>query len=654
MVDREALNMGRASRRKAELRQGLREPTDREAWRQAIKADRRGRRIGSRIEEYERVCSAGSDRLVETLIARHTLRMDRVVLLPDFYRFKAMSGLAPVFWLDKLLRRYGATPGRHPSSYGATWADQLAWGVDSAVASTRLLLCGQITGAAAVARNQLERWTLNRAHNASTVQAAGESTVNFIARVWSTDDFFTRSWFESNADTEVPLIADEDNVTTGEPTISHQHVRSADGTEICPAALYGFLSEIMHGRMLPQALAWDADELLRTDELPPEVYVGLGAVTETLVLCLRQIRLGAAFLARERQDAGAIDLLMNRLDGFSEAKPVSAEVPDESHMTTSQLASPPGGRLVSPPIAALAPLAPGEGLSARFLRQVDGLAGDYEATLRGQRPAGRLFKDDELTMLAFASHRAHSAHVANHALEHERRFLGDSFNIDSLGGRVTRWVVLTEAAALLGLWHPQSEVRNAASLAGSGLRSAYWLWLEDDSRAMSILRCVLEQAARMRTWRRKPDKARVLEGREQTTPRDWLEAAGWKRLIVLNRALGEFAHMRVESNWTGAHELLAKLQMNVSADTAIYTARGASLDFVSDLVACEVAAAVTELSSKLGSVLAELLNNFGYETAEGTTSVESRFNHIWRLRAEGLGTLDPRRPHVVPLKQQAT
>jgi hypothetical protein len=467
------------------------------------------------------------------------------------------------------------------------------------------------------------------------------------------DDFFTRSWFESDADTEVPLIADEDDVTAGEPTISHQHVRSADGTEICPAALYGFLSEIMHGRLLPQALAWDADELLRTDELPPQVYVGLGAVTETLVLCLRQIRLGAAFMARERQDAGAIDLLMNKLDGFSEAKPLSAESdPDESQV--APLASPPTGRLVSPPIAALAPLAPGQGLSERFLRQVDGLAAVYEATMQGQRPAGRLFKDDELTMLAFTSHRAHSAHVANHALEHERRFLGDSFNSALLDERVTRWVVLTEAASLLGLWHPQSEVRNAACLVGSGLRSAYWLWLEDDSRAMSILRCVLEQTARMRTWRRKAEKARVLEEREQTTPRDWLEAAGWKRLIVLNKALGEFAHMRVGSNWTGAHELLAKLQMNVSAETAIYTARGASLDFVSDLVAREVAAAVAELSSKVGSVLVEMLDRFGYEAGEGTTSVESRFNHIWRLRTEGLGMLDARRPRRVPLKQQPT
>jgi hypothetical protein len=433
-------------------------------------------------------------------------------------------------------------------------------------------------------------------------------------------------------------------VSAGEPTIDHSHIRRADGSEICPAVLYGFLSEIMHGRQLSEALAWDAEGLLRSDVLPPQIYVALGAITDSVVLSLRQIRLGAAFLAHQRQDAGALGLLTSKLDAFTDAESVPVGT-DPGTVSTTPTSSdqPPRGRVVSPPIGALAPLVPGEGLDSRLLQPVVEMAADYEETLRGGRPANRLFRDDELTTLAFAAHRARSAQAASQALEGERVLYGDEFDLESLDGRATRWVLLTEAASILGLWHQREQVRDAAYVIGSGLRSAYWLWLEDDSRSMSVLRCVLEQTARVRTWRLKPERAQALESRQRTTPRDWLEAAGWKRLITLNRALGEFAHMRPGSRWIGAHELLAKLQIDVPAETALFTARGASLDFVSDLVAREVSASVAGLSPVVGARLTELLDSVGLETSEGGGSVESQFNHIWRLRTESLGESDVRR-----------
>src|SRR5665647_3936431 len=124
-----------------------------------------------------------------------------------------------------------------------------------------------------------------------------------------------------------------------------------------------------------------------------------------------------------------------------------------------------------------------------------------------------------------------------------------------------------------------SRSRSSAAMLviGSGIRSTQWLWLEDDDRAMAVLRCVLEQVARSRTWRLKPEKARLLEERSETTPRDWLENAGWRRLSPLNRALGEFAHVRPSRRWNAARALLASLQLDVDEDTAIFTARGAAL-----------------------------------------------------------------------------
>jgi hypothetical protein len=119
----------------------------------------------------------------------------------------------------------------------------------------------------------------------------------------------------------------------------------------------------------------------------------------------------------------------------------------------------------------------------------------------------------------------------------------------------------------------------------------------------------------MRTWRLKPNKAELLETRPQTTPRDWLEAAGWKRLTTLNRALGEFAHTKPTSRWTGAHELLAKLQIDVARATAIFTARSASPDFVSNLVAHEVTATLAELSGGVTPVMVELLTYVGLDTS---------------------------------------
>lgn len=73
------------------------------------------------------------------------------------------------------------------------------------------------------------------------------------------------------------------------------------------------------------------------------------------------------------------------------------------------------------------------------------------------------------------------------------------------------------------------------------------------------------------------------------SPARWIEAAGWKRLAVLGRALGEFAHISFRARWSGARDALAALQ---ASDTPRpdSTARGHALDASAYLLAHEVAA----------------------------------------------------------------
>jgi len=219
--------------------------------------------------------------------------------------------------------------------------------------------------------------------------------------------------------------------------------------------------------------------------------------------------------------------------------------------------------------------------------------------------------------------------------------LGEAFQEDSLTSRGTAWGVLAEAASLLASWLDDPERCAAMLVIGSGIRSTQWLWLEDDDRAMAVLRCVLEQVARSRTWRLKPEKARLLEERSETTPRDWLENAGWRRLSPLNRALGEFAHVRPSSRWNAARELLASLQLDVDEDTAIFTARGAALDFVSMLAAEEVVASMREVSAEVAAAVESGFGELGLLGDGSAQEIEQRFTHIWAQRARALGTGRP-------------
>ena len=137
---------------------------------------------------------------------------------------------------------------------------------------------------------------------------------------------------------------------------------------------------------------------------------------------------------------------------------------------------------------------------------------------------------------AFVSRRARAAASAERAFVAEQQQLGDTFDPSAIQRREFAYIIMNEAAGLLALWGTGYQA-DALAVGSSALRSALWLWLEDDDRSLVLARSVLEQTARLRTWRLKPDRAQRLEDRsDRTTPRDWLEDAGWRRLSVLTAA----------------------------------------------------------------------------------------------------------------------
>lgn len=588
-------------------------------------ADGRGRRVASTLARYEEIAALDPEgsRLIETLISRYTKRMDGLGRAPAGVRELMTTALAPIAHLDSVLLGFGAAERRSPANFGVEWPDHLMWAVDSCVAASRLLLSGQIVGAATLARHQMERWLLHRAFNMGVAQNPGESTIEYIARVWSVEDVFSLAWTS-------PLGADEggslpEPVEVVEPERDHAHITLSDGLEVCPPLIYGLLSEIMHGRMFGAAIEWESSGLLADpSSIPEDLPPAIGAVADAISLTLRQVRLALLTIAADRSDAAARSIIAFPLDRFTHVDAhTGLPYVGSRRVVTS-------GSTSSPSVALLAPLTPAEGLRDEFVAVVERMSGTFHEVRRGHRPAGRLFKDDELTSFAFAWHRSRSIASAVSALEQERRQLGDGFDERTIGHRTMRWIVLSEMTSLAGLWSHEAPQRSALGVVGSGIRSAYWLWLEDDDRSMAVLRAVFEQTARARVWRTKPTKAAKIESRGETRPRDWIEAAGWKRLSPLNRALGEFAHVKATSRWSAARELLAQFQVNADPDSAIYTARGAALELVTSLVADELLATVSEKSSVVGDVLACVLKRLDLLDDQGP---EIRFNHIWSLRA---------------------
>ena len=143
----------------------------------AARAEARGRRVPPTREAYKRVARLyGSSGIVEALISRHNQRWENIGLNVKVMGDSVVGTLHVLFPLDVFFWKSGVRFTKAPSNPYGNWPEHLRWAADSACQVSRMFVCCNVLGAAAVARTQLERWSLNRSSSNEIEQPDGMST----------------------------------------------------------------------------------------------------------------------------------------------------------------------------------------------------------------------------------------------------------------------------------------------------------------------------------------------------------------------------------------------------------------------------------------------------------------------------------------------
>lgn len=437
---------------------------------------------------------------------------------------------------DAVLVKAGAGWSPGPDWWGRpTWPDMLRWGLDKAADTCRLLRAGMTFGALVIARAQLERWTINVAsHHKVAPIGEDESAADYVRRVWSVYPEVQKS--------------------------------------IDLGLAWRDLSEWLHGRgLVATALSESAEAASRKTAVARAAMNGMLGLHEQVSavaeIVLRQVRGGVSLLAVELYG-----------DKFTPALQMALRPEGRDRIEPGYLA---------PLIGALDYQTVFGETGKQALRWAHtyrvfvGDSGTVELLSSGTSPG--------LGAGAMLERRGRAVARARDAFLAEKKRFGDDFDPGTLDARLFRYIAISEAAFLVAGWASGPEA-DALRTAAAALQSAWWLWLEDTDDALPCVRGVLEQACRARAHRLKPSRAaRVEVMGAAASPVRWLEAAGWKRLAVLGRALGEFAHISFRARWGGARDALAALQAS-GTPSPDSTARGHALDASAYLLAHEVAA----------------------------------------------------------------
>jgi len=555
------------------------------------------------MASFEEAAARSRDSLVAALISRHNQRMGRIGrgVSPDVIG-RARIMLCQLFALDTGLLLLGADQDRHPVFNGGKWSGELGWGVDSGVASIRLLLCGQLGGAAQIARSQFERWSMNLEHNLQARKRSDESAGSYFDRIWM-----------GHTGSRLFLAADNPRRAT-----RFKELTSARRF-VSPGDVYNSTSEFLHGRgTLAEAATWyDASHLLEPLGVDRLAITVSNQVLDLVELCIQRLfDCVATFFEQKGEPERAI--------AFADSWKVIV---------------PAGSRPVSN--FALWPLLPHPALHPEYVHALKAAYDLVNAIQRGEELTGHKYNNEGLAELYFMKTRYRSVRLANHAFEKESELLDKGLDFTEIQARDYRQIITSEVLGLISLWHPRAEVRAAAAAACSGLRSAFWLWLEDDDRAMGVLRNVLMLVARLRVHAQSQEKADKLEARPSTTPRDWLEKAGWRRLQVFNLALGELAHTRAGSRWSGARDLLVALQPeDTDPELAPQMGRGYALDTVVRLAAKVSLQVLGELSPELNMGGADVMSATAIFHADMQELFERWRNRTWDNKDFNLGDPD--------------
>lgn len=548
---------------------------ERAAKKTAMKAEHRGRRVPLTVAGLESaVNQRGKDGLAEALISRHNQRMEWLDKVGNSVQERVLPILSSYLQLGVFAESLGANPGRFPACTGRNWVEHLAWSIDSTATAVRLLIAVQPVGAAVVARTQLERWSANLAANMEKPRLDKERTADWMSRIWS-------------GSAKLPMALEQ------------------------PVGnLYSTLSELLHARGPLMDLAWtSANE--QFGELTDTDLKQFDWICDALLTSVSQVRAALATVAHNHgalQKASIIEALPLKTRADSWLPQVGPHVwpvmPMYFQHTEIGLS--------------LGAMASGRERVAQSI-----LGG-----LKAPEPP------ETWPVLALGAHRFRALTAAGAAYEHEKLLMGEAFGSNPIAATMTRSILAGEMTMALSLWLKYDPERRhigaAFVVCASALRSATWLWLEDDDRGMGCLRCVVEQIARIRTWRIKSNKAAKLEANPNTKPRDWIEGAGWRRLNILNRALGEYAHMSAGTDWEIARKALVSLQADTDTNPlSNYTGRTNALTVCIYLCSLEIALWTDSFSNQIGRTFREAV---GLDDERAAVAIEALSTRAWAVR----------------------
>ncbi|ORA10957.1 hypothetical protein BST14_19555 [Mycobacterium arosiense ATCC BAA-1401 = DSM 45069] len=377
-----------------------------------------------------------------------------------------------------------------------------------------------------------------------------------------------------------------------------------DGRALCPAHLYHALCRLVDAEHTDQEVEHEAAHDLDAEDSATDAHCPADALSDTLALCIIQMRLAVAAMCHARKDPDteqAISPLSGQERGLTQYT-LETPLPQRKSLAT---------RLTP----ALLPLVGTELASFANIDDLGNLFIDYHTALT-DCSHDQHYTHQQLAELAFAAHRCarflitETAHTQDLELSHGRLKIQQHLTPRS------PQILTAEFAALCAHWNQsRPEIAAAATQISSTLLSGYWLWLEEDDRAMGILRCTLHQAARLRTWHLHPDAAQALQSTTSTTPRRWMDIAGWSQYRSLDRALFEFAHANRESRLDAAGILLDDHQDHPESPLSQRIARQTVLDRVTALAAAETTRAVAAHQSvAIANTMREALHECGLDT----------------------------------------
>lgn len=626
--------MGRKSRHKLDRRLGQVQPTRKEVERGRVKAERRAQNVPPTVDAYERVAASGPARLTETLISRHSIRIDNLDAVAQVSMNHCLPHLLSICELDAVFIRGGHQLTQHATPHESPWPTHLSWSLQSTIAALRLMLAGQTVGAAIVLRQQLGRWTLLLALVAGIARRRNETIESFIARAWthSAMDALGRYTADIAASESFDDLDDHPR-TAGVIDVDHEHMRIADQL-ICPAGVYHALCRLIDGQQADQRTEYEAVHHLDEEHSPTDAHRSTDVLSDTLMLCMIQMRFAAIAVCHALGDA----------DTARAIGTVSAPERRLAHYTseTQLLPRTPLAPRLTP---ALAPLVGRELAAFESIDYLWNLYTDYHAAL-GHRSRAQDCTLQELAELAFAAHRFSRFLVAEAAQAQDLKPPESRLSVHHRTP-VAPQIVTAEFAALCASWNQsRTQIAAAATLVSSTLLSGYWLWLEEDDRAMGILRCTLHQTARLRTWHTNADAARALDTMPQTTPRRWMHAAGWSKFRPLDRALFEFAHANRDSRCDAAGILLDDHHNDPENPLSQRLARQAALDKVTALAAIETIKVVaTHQSVAIANIMREALHECGLTIQKNRNRRQSN-GYTSQHRTEQDITAAPDAPHI--------